>query len=311
MNILLLRYVVEIEKCGSISKAAANLYIAQPNLSKSIKDMESELGYSIFKRTSSGIKLTDKGDLFLYHAKKMLEQMDEIDKISLVNAVPENRFKISIPRGSYIANGFAAFMRDMELKSGMEMTINETNAERTISNVADCGYNMGIIRFPVSEDSVFSTILANNKLNSETIWEFEYNLVMSKENPLSQQQNITNEDLKDFVMITHGDIEHVGGKGPHYEAVEDDCTSKIIYVYERGSQFDLLTNVPDTYMWVSPIPSTYLEKNNLVQRSCANMHRKYKDVLIYRQDYAFTETDKLFQKKLYDSKVEVSSQKIS
>lgn len=311
MNIALLKYAVEVEKCGSISKAATNLYIAQPNLSKSIKDMEAELGYSVFRRTSSGIKLTDKGDLFIYHAKKMLEQMDEINKISMVNSLPENRFKISIPRGSYIANGFAAFMRDMELTSGMEMTINETNAERTISNVADCGYNMGIIRFPVSDESVFSTILANNKLNSETIWEFEYNLVMSKENPLSELENITNEDLKDFVKITHGDIEHVGGKGLLHDSMEEDTDSKIIYVYERGSQFDLLANVPNTYMWVSPIPSTYLEKNNLVQRSCVDMHRKYKDVLIYRQNYEFSETDKLFQKKLYDSKVEVSALRIS
>jgi len=311
MNTSLLRYVVEVEKCGSISKAAANLYIAQPNLSKSIKDLESELGYPIFKRTSSGIKLTDKGDLFLYHAKKMLEQMEEIDKISMVGAAPEKRFKISIPRGSYIANGFASFMREMELQSGMEMTINETNAGKTISNVADCGYNMGIIRFPISEDSVFETILANNKLNSETIWEFEYNLVMSKDSPLSQLQNITSNDLKDYVKITHGDIEHTGGNGLAHEAADEIFDSKIIYVYERGSQFDLLANVPDTYMWVSPIPNVYLERNNLVQRSCVDMHRKYKDVLIYRQDYEFTENDKLFQKKLYDSKVEVSSQKIS
>ena len=84
---------------------------------------------------------------------------------------------------------------------------------------------------------------------------------------------------------------------------------KTIYVYERGSQFDLLANVPTTYMWVSPIPDSYLEKNNLVQLACKNGNNRYKDVLIYRQDYKLGDFDKLFQNKIYESKVEVASAK--
>ena len=84
---------------------------------------------------------------------------------------------------------------------------------------------------------------------------------------------------------------------------------RTIYVYERGSQFDLLANIPTTYMWVSPIPDSYLQKNNLVQRACKTDDNLYKDVLIYRKDYELGEYDKLFQKKLYESKVEVASSK--
>ena len=84
---------------------------------------------------------------------------------------------------------------------------------------------------------------------------------------------------------------------------------KTIYIYERGSQFDLLANVPTTYMWVSPIPDSYLEKNNLVQRACKAKNNRYKDVLIYRQDYKLGGYDKLFQNKIYESKVEVASTK--
>ena len=57
-------------------------------------------------------------------------------------------------------------------------------------------------------------------------------------------------------------------------------------------------NVPTTYMWVSPIPDSYLEKNSLVQRACKAKNNRYKDVLIYRQDYKLGDYDKLFQNKI-------------
>lgn len=310
MNILSLKYAIEVERAGSISGAAANLFVAQPNLSKLIKDLEKELGYKIFARTSSGIKITDKGEQFLYHARKMLEQMSEIEKIANKNAVSDRRFKLSIPRGSYIANGFTEFVADLDMGENLKVTINETNAIKTIENVADRDYNMGIIRYPVSEESFFVNSLKNNHLSSETIWEFDYVLVMGENHPLSAKEEISAADLEKYVQITHGDIESpVGGiKSPSTE--DGHLSGKVIYVYERGSQFDLLANVPDTYMWVSPIPECYLTRNHLVQRSCKVDNNRYKDVLIYRDDYELSENDKLFQKKIYESKVEVSTQKI-
>ena len=71
MNTQYLSYVLEVERVGSISQAAQNLYIAQPNLSKSIKDLEKELGFTLFKRTSSGVQVTEAGSEFLYHARQI------------------------------------------------------------------------------------------------------------------------------------------------------------------------------------------------------------------------------------------------
>lgn len=307
MNTLYLKYVLEIEKTGSISQAAQNLYMAQPNLSKAIKELEKDLGYPIFKRTSSGAVITEMGAEFLYHARKIMEQIAEIEKLSDRKAAHNMQFKISIPRGSYIANGFTFFVADLQVSHGIDITINETNALQTISNVADRGYHMGIIRYPLSEEESFKNRLKNNKLEQETIWEFEYVLVMSKKHPLAAKERIFAEDLQGYMKITHGDIEL-----PNVNIAEDireESGTKTIYVYERGSQFDLLANVPTTYMWVSPIPESYLEKNNLILRSCETKNNRYKDVLIYRQDYKLGEYEKLLQKKIYESKVEVASAK--
>lgn len=308
MNTLYFKYALEVERAGSISQAAQNLYMAQPNLSKAIKDLETELGYTIFNRGAGGIKVTEKGDEFLYHAKKMMEQLAEMESISHRNEIDTGKFKISIPRGSYIANGFTSFVSDLSMTQGIEITINETNDLKTIDNVTERGYNMGIIRYPIFEEEFFNAKLKNNKLEQETIWEFEYVLVMSKDHPLAEKPDLTVEDLKDYVKITHGDIEIPHAKNDRHGADGKAAgPEKTIYVYERGSQFDLLANVPTTYMWVSPIPTSYLEKNHLVQRACKAANNRYRDVLIYRRDYELSEQDKLFQKKIYESKVEVAS----
>ena len=304
MNTTYLNYALEIERVGSISQAAQNLYMAQPNLSKAIRELEKELGFTIFKRTAKGVRPTEAGTEFLYHARQIMEQVGAVERISQRIGTDKLKYKISIPRGSYIVDGFTSFLSELELEKGMEVTINETNALGTISNVADRGYNLGIIRYQMLDETHYLTMLKNNHLTYETIWEFEYVLVMSKNHPLANKETITPGDLSEYTKITHGDIEL-----PHVRRInhEAELTPRnVIYVYERGSQFDLLTNVPTTYMWVSPIPQKLLNKLQLVQRICRAEDNLYKDVMIFREDYHITEHDRLFQKKIYESKVDVS-----
>lgn len=304
MNTAYLSYALEVEKTGSITQAAQNLYMAQPNLSKALKELEKELGFVVFKRTATGVKTTEEGAEFLYHAKHIMEQFDAVSRIRQRTGSEKLQYKISIPRGSYIVDGFTSFVSELKLEKGMEVTINETNALGTIANVADKGYNIGIIRYPVNEEEYYLTSLKNNHLSSEIIWEFEYVLVMSKDNPLATKEDITIDDLMEYTKITHGDSAILHDK---YWEKKKNPVGNVIYVYERGSQFDLLTNVPNTYMWVSPIPQKLLDKNNLIQRVCKVDNNLYKDVMIFREDYHINEYDKLFQKKLYESKVDVSS----
>lgn len=306
INTLYLTYALEIERVGSITQAAQNLFMAQPNLSKAIKELEKEVGFAIFKRTSTGVRPTDEGAEFLFYAKNIANQLGAVKRISQRTGSEKLKYKISIPRGSYIADGFTSFVSELKLENGMEVTVNETNDIGTINNVVDHGYNIGIIRYQVVNEDYFLTMLKNNHLVYETLWEFEYVLVMSKKHPLAEKEDITIEDLKEYTKITHGDIDL-----PHDKFSKDKrLTSRnVIYVYERGSQFDLLANVPSTYMWVSPIPQSLLDKNQLVQRICKAENNLYKDVMIFREDYHQNQYDVLLQKKLYESKVDVSTKR--
>ena len=72
MNIKHLQYMIEIERVGSISQAAKNLYVGQPNLSRILREVEDSVGFTIFDRTHQGIRPTERGMAFLQHAHNIL-----------------------------------------------------------------------------------------------------------------------------------------------------------------------------------------------------------------------------------------------
>ena len=78
MNLQHLKYALEVEKTGSISKAAENLYINQPHLSKSIRELEANIGISIFDRTSKGVFCVQRNEICGIHVGKSV--MDSISK---------------------------------------------------------------------------------------------------------------------------------------------------------------------------------------------------------------------------------------
>ena len=110
MNVYHLRYALEIAKTGSIKNAAENLYMAQPNLSRAIKELENSIGITIFERTTKGGIPTADGKKFLEHAQKIVSQVEEVQ-----NLFNKRRglsvFSITVPRASYISNAFTEFSK--------------------------------------------------------------------------------------------------------------------------------------------------------------------------------------------------------
>ena len=114
MNTQHLKYVVEVERTGSITQAADNLYMAQPNLSKAIKELEDTLGISIFRRTSKGVVPTEKGAEFLVYAKRILTQLEKVEALNLPRTEERQSFSVSVPRVSYIAKAVTRFVASLD-----------------------------------------------------------------------------------------------------------------------------------------------------------------------------------------------------
>ncbi|SHO44099.1 LysR family transcriptional regulator [Anaerocolumna xylanovorans] len=307
MNTLHLKYAIEVERTSSISQAAENLFMGQPSLSKAIKELEDTLGFTIFERTSKGVTPTRKGIKFLSYARNVLHQIEQMEALSDSLDAGMQTFNISIPRGSYIADAVTSLVSELDRNEGMNVNVQETNSVQVVNNIIDGPFNLGVIRFQTEYENYFKDYLTEKQLKFETVWEFEYLVLMSEKHPLANAGKVDYQELRKYTEITHGDTAIPYIMPNSSASVElPSKTSKSIYVYERCSQYDLLSSIPTTYMWVSPIPEKWLQRYQLVQRKCKTLGNIYKDVLIYPKDYKFTELDRRFVNKLFEAKNDVT-----
>lgn len=305
MNLLYMKYAVEIADEGSLNKAAGKLYIDQPNLSRALKELESSLGVTLFERSAKGMKPTPDGEKFVEYARTILGQVDAVENMFRHGTADKLRFSVSVPRASYIAEAFAAFAAGIDEKEQMEFFYKETNSMRTIKNVMQADYKLGIVRYAENYDKYYKELLAEKGLESELVTEFRYVLVMRADAPLAAKEEVTFADLEGLTEIAHADPYVPSLPFSEVKKEELPDARRRICVFERGSQFDLLSTDPHTYMWVSPIPRRQLECHGLVQRACADNRKVYKDVMIYRKDHKLTEWEKRFISELCKVKREV------
>lgn len=294
MNILHMKYAVEVAKAGSINKASEVLFIAQPNLSRSIKELEADLGISIFDRSAKGMYLTPEGEEFIGYAKAILNQIDGVEKM-YKNGIPiKQRFSVSVPRATYISEAFSQFSKHISHESA-EFFYKETNSSRTIKNILSDEYKLGIVRYAENYDKYFKSMFDEKGFSYELISEFHYVLIMRHDSPLASLSEIRFSDLENLIEIAHADpyVPSLSAAQVKREELPDDINRRI-FVFERASQFDLLSENSEIFMWVSPIPDKILSRYGLVQRECADNKKIYKDVLIYKKDYKLTELDKIF-----------------
>ena len=295
MNILHLKYAVEIANTRSISQAAENLYMGQPNLSRAIKELETNLGITVFNRTTKGISVTPEGEEFLRYARRILEQVEEVETFYQKGRKPRQTFSICVPRASYISAALSEFAKTLNQDQPTDIFYQETDSQRAIQHVINGDYRLAIVRYQLPFERYFETFFEEKKLSWLTVTEYQYLLLMSEHHPMADQKEIHFSDLANYIEISHMDqyvpaVPVIDVKRAELSQYVD----KHIYVFDRGSQFELLEKVPNTFMWVSAVPGDTLQKYHLVQRSCVDNQKIHRDVLIFRNDYRLTEMDRSF-----------------
>ena len=113
LNLLHMKYAVEVARLGSLGKASETLLIATPNISRSIKELEADLGISIFERTTKGMELTPDGEQFINFAKRILGQIEQVEDFYKKGTAKKQEFSISVPRACYISEAFAEFSKSL------------------------------------------------------------------------------------------------------------------------------------------------------------------------------------------------------
>lgn len=302
MNILHLKYAVEIAKAGSINKASEALRMGQPNLSRAIKELEVSLGITIFDRSARGMVVTPEGEEFLGYARNILKQIDEVKSLYKPGHRKTQKFSISVPHAGYISSAFARFSRCL-CEDPAELFFKETDAQQVIKDLMQGECRLAVIRYNSDEDRFYKELLDEKGIAYELVAEFRNKLIVNKNSPLVNIGSIKYGDLSEYIEIDCGE----GGIGANVSQKRDESPScnRKINVPGRTAQLELLSSNPDAFMLDCPLPQHELARYGLVQKECADEKKIFKDLLIYRREYTFSALDKSFITELCISKREV------
>lgn len=294
MNLLHLKYAVVVAETNSMTKAAEILFTAQPNLSRAIKELESGLGISIFRRSPKGIFPTPQGEEFLNYARRILSQVDAIEAMYKNGVEKTPQFSICVPSAPYIALAFGKFCKNAAARRA-EIIYAEATQAKTISSVTDLGFNIGIIRCRNAQEQAIKATLKEKSMRFELICEFDPVLLMPKDHPLADHAQLDAGILQGYTEIAIAD-----NNAPSLQLsiarkkdVDFDCARRI-FVTDSSKALNLLGAVRDSFMLSSPLPVAELAQRGIVQRHYAAEGISCRDILIYRSGYALSSLDNSF-----------------
>ena len=115
MTLQQLKYVTTIANIGSISEAAKRLFVSQPSLTKAIKELEKEMGITIFDRTNKGITVSKEGERFLGYARQVLEQAALLEEQYKSQSGGKKQFSVSTQHYSFAVNAFVELLKGAEI----------------------------------------------------------------------------------------------------------------------------------------------------------------------------------------------------
>ena len=117
MKLQQLRYIVEVASCGSVTEAARRLFVSQPSVTAAVRDLEREMGITVFDRTSKGMVTTTEGQTFLGYARQVLEQADLLEERYKRDTEPVPRFAVSCQHYSFAVNAFVDVIRAFDARA--------------------------------------------------------------------------------------------------------------------------------------------------------------------------------------------------
>lgn len=235
MNFHNLQCVLEIWKCGSINKAAKNLFTSQSNLSHSIRALETELGFSLFARSNKGIELTPEGELFIQSAQIILSEHNKIKKIPSQFNHHEN-LSVSCTYSALFMQTFIQFLTHYPA-NGCRDTFKETGLIQVIQDVVEQRYRMAI--FYCFEDREPFHRLTANRYHMDLLplrLHIPLEVIMSTSHPLAQLDSVSYLDLPNQNIVTYENFD----PADWLEVLGLNDEEKITYIFDRGGLFDTI-----------------------------------------------------------------------
>lgn len=237
MKLQQLRYVVKVAECGSITEASRRLFVSQPSITASIRDLENEMGVHIFERTNKGVIVSEEGETFLGYARQVLDQADLLEGKYKGTSEQVPHFSVSCQHYSFAVNAFVDVIREFDA-ARYDFTLREEQTHEIIEDVAHMKSELGILYLSEHNREVIERMLAANELVFEGLFCAAPHVFVCADHPLADHASVTLEDLEDYPFLSY----EQGSYNSFYYSEELTSTferRKNIRVRDRATLFNL------------------------------------------------------------------------
>ena len=261
MTLQQLKYIVAVAEQKSMRRAADALYLSQPSLSNSVRELEGEIGLTLFRRSNRGIELTAEGEEFLSYARQILEQYRLMEARYIERKAFKKKFSVSMQHYTFAVE---AFIR-LAGKFGMdeyEFAVHETKTLEVVDNVKRQKSELGIIYLNDFNRKALEKVLKDNELEFHEMFTCGIFVYLWKNHPLAGRTEIYFEELEEYPCLSF----EQGEQNSFYFSEEILSTiprKKVIYVSDRATLFNLLIGL-NGYTICSGILNSNLNGDSII-----------------------------------------------
>ena len=200
MTLQQLKYALIIADCNSINEASKQLFISQPSLSETIRELETELGFDIFLRSNRGIVITPEGEEFLGYARQVTEQFGLL-KSKYIDKQTKEKFSVSTQHYTFAVKAFVETVK----KTGMEQyefAVHETTTTSVIENVKNFKSEIGVLYQNDFNEKVLNKMFRENGLEFVELFQCDTFVYLWSGHPMAGQQVISMEELDEYPCLS-------------------------------------------------------------------------------------------------------------
>ena len=241
MTIQQLNYVITITEKGSLNKAAEVLYVTQPSLTSAVRELEKELGITIFNRGGKGVTLTNDGAEFIQYARQVVTQYDRLLEKYGKGGNLRKKFGISCQHYSFAVKSFVEMVKQFDTDE-YEFAIRESKTREVIEDVTSGKSEVGILYLSDFNRKAIGKFLKSNQLEFHSLIQCEPYVYLWKGHPLAGKKSIRLEDLRDYPCLSF----EQGPSGAFYFAEEILSTYdyiRTIKATDRATMLNLMVGL--------------------------------------------------------------------
>lgn len=201
MNINQIKYVLTVAGSSSMREASTKLFVSQPALSSSIRELEDELGILIFDRTNKGISLTDEGREFVEYAKKAVGQYEILEDRYLSGDSSKERFSVSTQHYNFAIKAFTSVIKNADPEEFI-FSIHETKTREVLEHVRTMKSEVGIVSYSKANENIIKKLIKEYQLEFTPLMKRETYAYVWKDHKFAGKKTISLDDLRDYPCVS-------------------------------------------------------------------------------------------------------------